>query len=251
MAVRIGISGWQYKEFKDIFYPKGLKTVDWLKYYSSKFSAVELNASFYRFSTESHFLRWFDQTPAEFKMAVKANKYFTHFNRLADPQNLWPGFLQTACHLQQKLGPILFQTPETVHYDLEKLRHFLEHISGTHPLAFELRHASWHRQETYDLLSRHGAAFCVFDIRGFQSPIIATSKLVYVRLHGPLKEPYRGAYSPGSLKSWASLIRTWSAEGHEVYFFFDNTMWADAIANAQTLVEECWSKSNTRPTISP
>jgi uncharacterized protein YecE (DUF72 family) len=56
-----------------------------------------------------------------------------------------------------------------------------------------------------------------------------------VRLHGP-NGPYEGSYSEYSLSDWAATFANWSARGHTVYCYFDNTKSGYAAAqNALTL----------------
>jgi ribonuclease/clavin/mitogillin len=44
----IGTSGWTYDHWKGRFYPENLPKKGWFDYYASQFSAVEVNATFYR-----------------------------------------------------------------------------------------------------------------------------------------------------------------------------------------------------------
>ena len=41
--VRIGCSGWQYKDWRERFYPKGCAQRKWLRFYSRTFGTVEVN----------------------------------------------------------------------------------------------------------------------------------------------------------------------------------------------------------------
>ena len=43
----IGTSGYDYPEWKGIFYPQDLKRKDFLSYYATQFNALELNNTFY------------------------------------------------------------------------------------------------------------------------------------------------------------------------------------------------------------
>lgn len=56
-----------------------------------------------------------------------------------------------------------------------------------------MRDPSWWRGEVYELLARHAATFCIYQLNGVISPREITSELIYVRLHGP-DGPYRGGY---------------------------------------------------------
>ena len=50
MRVRthIGTSGWQYDDWRGVFYPDGVPQRDWLAFYAERFGTVEVNNSFYR-----------------------------------------------------------------------------------------------------------------------------------------------------------------------------------------------------------
>jgi uncharacterized protein YecE (DUF72 family) len=58
----IGTSGWSYQHWKDCFY-KGIAQKNWLKFYASRFSSVEINGTFYRLQSPDTFSRWYDETP--------------------------------------------------------------------------------------------------------------------------------------------------------------------------------------------
>ena len=48
MSIRVGTSGFSYVEWKGSFYPEKLPQKKMLSYYAERFSAVEINATFYR-----------------------------------------------------------------------------------------------------------------------------------------------------------------------------------------------------------
>ena len=47
MQIRVGTSGYSYKEWKGPFYPEKLANNQMLNYYSERFPTVEINATFY------------------------------------------------------------------------------------------------------------------------------------------------------------------------------------------------------------
>jgi hypothetical protein len=71
-SAHIGTSGWSYDHWNNVLYPPGLPAKDRLAHYASRFSTVELNASFYRWPRESAFAGWQRRLPAGFAMSVKA-----------------------------------------------------------------------------------------------------------------------------------------------------------------------------------
>ena len=47
-GIRVGCSGWQYADWRERFYPKGLPQRRWLEHYAQTFDTVEVNSTFYR-----------------------------------------------------------------------------------------------------------------------------------------------------------------------------------------------------------
>src|SRR6185437_6692796 len=102
--------------------------------------------------------------------------------------------------------------------------------------AVEFRHPSWEREEAYALLERHGAAYCVMSGAHLACTLRATARFVYVRLHGPDREHlYAGSYSDADLRWWADRLREWSAQGRDVFAYFNNDGGGNAVRNAKAL----------------
>jgi uncharacterized protein YecE (DUF72 family) len=230
--VWVGTSGYHYKHWVGKFYPKGLKPQQMLAFYTQQFDTVELNNSFYRLPSGEAFESWRRSTPKGFCFAVKASRYITHMKKLKDPESGLSNFLPRAEALGKKLGPILFQLPPHWSCDISRLAEFLEHLPKGHRYSFELRDRSWHTEEVYDLLRRHNAALCIYELAGFQSPLEITADFAYIRLHGPKERAYQGSYSRAALMKWARRIRKWGDELKSVYLYFDNDEAGYAAKNA-------------------
>uniref|UniRef100_UPI0025D789B6 DUF72 domain-containing protein n=1 Tax=Brevundimonas sp. TaxID=1871086 RepID=UPI0025D789B6 len=84
--VRIGTSGWAYKDWNGPFYPEEIKAKDRLAYISGRFPTLEINASFYRMPTQAAVAGWREQTPDDFVFAWKASRFITHMKRLKEPE---------------------------------------------------------------------------------------------------------------------------------------------------------------------
>ncbi|HEX6409136.1 MAG TPA: DUF72 domain-containing protein, partial [Sphingomicrobium sp.] len=82
--IRIGCSGWNFKHWRERFYPKGLPVARWFEFYAEHFDTVEINNSFYRLPSAETFGKWRDQAPAGFCYAVKANRFLTQAKKLKD-----------------------------------------------------------------------------------------------------------------------------------------------------------------------
>ncbi|NPV03622.1 MAG: DUF72 domain-containing protein [Syntrophaceae bacterium] len=217
---------------------------EYLAYYSARFRCLEVNSTFYRLPLESTLARWRDLVPAGFVFAVKASRYITHIKRLGEPSATVGPFLERIRTLGVKLGPILFQLPARFPFNGELLESFCHTLDKGFRYAFEFRDPGWFRDETYDILKKRGAAFCIYDFAGLRSPDTVTADFVYIRLHGPLKEPYRGKYPDSFLQERADAIRGWLGEGRAVYVFFDNTMEGDAVRDALKLADLLEEKAN-------
>ncbi len=234
MELRIGTSGWQYKHWRQRYYPESLACQKWLGFYTQDFDSVEINNSFYRLPSEQAADRWRLGTPGDFRFAVKGSRYITHRKKLKDPESALARFMPIVDRLGQKLGPILFQLPPHWRCDIARLDGFLRALPSGHRFSFELRDPTWHTLEVYRALRRHNAAFCLFELAGFQTPVELTADFVYVRLHGPGGK-YQGDYSHTVLENWARRLERWSPRLVAAYVYFDNDEAAYAVKNAKEL----------------
>ncbi len=233
--IRIGTSGWHYAHWKKTFYPESLAEEEWLPYYAERFGAVEINNSFYKLPEETTLAHWRDSVPDDFLFAVKASRYITHMKKLRDPDASTEALFERIGVLDGKLGPVLFQLPPRWKRNAKRLEAFLAALPGTGRFAFEFRDPSWFHEDSYELLRRFGAAFCIYELDGRTSPCETTADFVYLRLHGP-GGAYRGLYGSERLSPWHEKISSWSQDGRTVYCFFDNDEAGYAVRDARTLL---------------
>jgi uncharacterized protein YecE (DUF72 family) len=235
-VTRIGCSGWNYKHWREVFYPPKLPAARWLEHYASVFDTVEINATFYRLPTRKAAETWATSTPTRFEFAVKSSRYLTHVKRLREIGSRIPRLLQPLEPLAEagKLGPILWQLPENFHRDDDRLAEALEALqTGRH--CFEFRHASWFVSEVEELLRAHDAALVIADHprRPFQTQAL-TAGWTYLRFHfGRGKD---GSYTPSQLRTWAARIREWQAHA-DVYAYFNDDWRGFALREAIRLRE--------------
>ncbi|MGA9511529.1 MAG: DUF72 domain-containing protein [Candidatus Sulfotelmatobacter sp.] len=233
--IRIGTSGFHYKHWKGPFYPAKFPNSKLLDYYLQHFDTVELNNSFYRLPEASAFDCWREATPANFVFAVKASRFLTHNKKLKDPENALDNLLPRAAHLGSKLGPVLFQLPPHWRVNPERLINLLEILPRDSRYAFEFRELSWMSNEVESILNKFNAAFCIYELAGYHSPLTVTADFAYIRLHGPDAGKYQGSYSNERLSEWARQIESWAAQLKAIYIYFDNDQFGYALSNAQTL----------------
>ena len=246
--IRIGTSGYHYKHWVETFYPAKTPPSKMLAYYIKQFDTLELNNSFYRLPTIAAFELWRRTTPKNFVFAVKASRFITHNKKLKDPQNALDNILPRAEHLGKKLGPVLFQLPPGWKVNLERLEGLLEILPREHRYTFEFRETSWITPAVNRLLQRYNAAFCIYELAGYQSPLEITADFAYVRLHGPGAGKYQGSYSKAQLREWARRIEAWSRKLKAIYVYFDNDQAGFAPQNALALKEMvCGRSSLSKP----
>jgi uncharacterized protein YecE (DUF72 family) len=233
-AYYVGTSGWHYPHWQGPFYPPNLVPAAWLDYYARQFATVEINNSFYRLPSLATARVWRDVTPAGFTFAIKASRYITHMKKLRAPRQSLRAYLALTRALGKKCGPLLFQLPPRWRCNPERLAAFLRALPKSRECAFELRDSSWHTPEVYAQLRRYNAAFCMYELAGFESPRVITADFAYIRLHGPAAYAYGGCYSDNALQQWADRIRGWK-KLRRVYVYFDNDEAAYATRNARTL----------------
>lgn len=235
---RVGASGYSYPNWRGLFYPPGLPGARQFAYYCERFDTVEINRSFYSLPSPENVRAWREAAPPDFLFAVKASRYITHQKKLKDPELALPRFLDLLPHFGDKLGPVLFQLPPRFRANLQRLDEFLEVFRrrmSDQRCAFEFRDPDWHQPEVLDILRRHDAAFCLFELSGVITPRELTAGYVYIRLHGPGDEAYAGRYDQIELGDWASAIRDWLNQGLDVYCYFDNDQDANSVLNAEEL----------------
>ncbi len=241
--IRIGISGWNYKPWRGVFYPPKLAHKRELEYAASIFQSIEINGTFYSLQRPSSFERWAKETPDDFVFAIKGSRFITHMLKLRNVEAPLANFLASGVFkLGPKLGPILWQFPPNFRFNPEVLEAFFqllpkntleaaalarEHdarlkvgafvdVDVNQPLryAMEIRHESFVTPEFIALLRKYQVALVCADTVEWPLLMDVTADFVYCRLHGS-KELYASGYGPKALDRWAARVAAW-AGGQEV-----------------------------------
>jgi uncharacterized protein YecE (DUF72 family) len=241
VAVLIGTSGWQYRDWRGGLYPAGVAQRRWLEHYASYYQTVENNNSFYRLPAAETFAGWRARTPADFVMAVKASRYLTHVKRLRDPREPVARLLGAAIGLGVKLGPVLLQLPPTLKAEPALLDACLAEFHRARPaghsrlqIVVEPRHASWWTEEIRRILEAHGAVLCWADRLGRPvTPLWPTADWGYLRFHEGTADPWP-SYRTQDLEAWTGLIHQAWPPGADVYVYFNNDPGGAAVVNSAT-----------------
>lgn len=213
----LGTSGYAYREWKGKFYPAKISPDDMLGYYGERFSAVEMNNTFYHLPKADVVKEWARQVPASFRFAIKAPQTITHRKRLKNAKAETDELLRTIAVLKRRLGPVLFQLPPNMKIDLPRLDDFLTLLARRVPAAVEFRHASWLNDDVYACLRRHRAALCIADAEDLPAvEPIDTADWGYVRLR-------REDYTDRQLRAWITKLRAQKWKRAYVFFKHEET----------------------------
>lgn len=235
--VRIGTSGWVYKHWRGRFYPEKLPATKWLAFYASRFDTVELNNPFYRQPSLAQFERWRSAVPADFKYAVKLNRFITHIKRLSVDAEIVARSYDTVAGLGPSLAAMLVQLPPRFGFDEQRLDDFSRAVARRRRRhALEPRDASWLTDHALDVLRAHDIALCIIDTPRWPTRLAVTASFVYLRFHGP-KGLYASPYDDALLAEWAARIRAWRDDGLDVLAYFNNDARAYAPRDALRLRE--------------
>lgn len=232
-GLRIGCSGFYYKEWKEIFYPAGLPQRSWFEYYCQHFNTIEINSSFYKQPSLKSFAAWYDTSGADFLFSIKAPRTITHYNRFKHAHELVNDFYQVAAEgLKEKLGCILFQMPPSFVYTEANLDGILESLQPGFNNVAEFRHISWWREDVMEILQKNNITFSgVSHPSALPDEIIDNNSIIYYRFHGkPVL--FKSLYSLAEIKSFAAaLLKT----NKPSFVYFNNTWGTSALINAGQL----------------
>jgi uncharacterized protein YecE (DUF72 family) len=221
--IRIGASGFSYKEWLGHFYPPKLPGAKMLAYYAERLPTVEINYTFRAMPKRSMLDGWAAKTPSDFRFALKAPQRITHFARLRGAKENLDYFIDTAGALGERLGPVLFQLPPDFGRDDALMADFLEQINGRVQAAFEFRNRSWSDDTVFDALRHAGAALCIAESDRMMSPVERTAAHVYMRLR-------KETYDDDGLSQWAERIRVFARDSSEIYVYFKHEAAAPDLA---------------------
>ncbi|MBI3287010.1 MAG: DUF72 domain-containing protein [Chloroflexi bacterium] len=232
----IGTSGWVYPHWRGRFYPRDLPQSCWFEFYTQHFSSVEINNTFYQLPALSTFRAWSRQAPADFRYAVKGNRFITHIKRLKETEGPVKKFLTRVRLLGPTLGPLLWQLPPRWPPQPSRLEEFVKILPANLTHIFEFRDERWVAEDVFGILERRRMGFCIFSHPSLDCPLRTTAPAVYLRFHGSTAL-YAGRYSREELRRWAERIVAYLHQDREVYVYFNNDAQANAIFNAQELRE--------------
>ncbi|HYJ64156.1 MAG TPA: DUF72 domain-containing protein [Parafilimonas sp.] len=234
MQYFIGCSGFYNKDWKEVFFPKGLPQSKWFEFYCTQFNTLELNTTFYRFPRIEILQKWYDKSPADFKFSVKAPRLITHYKQFNDVARLLHDFYTSVQEgLREKLGCVLFQLPARIAYSEAFLQRITQNLDNSFKNVIEFRHISWWNQFVFVELAKHNISFCSISIKNLPAEIIANTSLLYYRFHG-IKKLYFSEYTKQTIKNFGDELKR-QININTAYIYFNNTATIAAINNGRYL----------------
>jgi len=227
----VGVSGFSYAGWKGNFYPKDLKSEEFLSYYSQRLNSVEINSSFYAPPSLAMVKSWASKTSENFKFSFKAPRQITHILKLGKGSvEATERLGVTLRFLGEKNGPVLFQLPPYSKQDLKLLEDFLANTSKIRERVFEFRHESWLNDLTYGILEKHDADFCIAETEDMKPLFRVTGKIPYFRLR-------RESYDDKMIDDWMGKIKETSSGSESVYVYLRHDENGDNAARALKILE--------------
>ena len=210
-----GTSGFSYPGWVPRFYPHGTGASGYLAHYAGRLDAVELNNTYYASPTGPKVAAWVAATPPDFRFSVKAQRGGSFRSLQVDPAESVAWLTGPYRAFGERLGTILFRVPDGVKRDDAKLAGLLGAWPSDLPLTLEFQDPSWHVDETFQALTRVGAALCSTELPEDAEPptIRRTGSFLYLRLR-------RNDYTGAEIDAWASRLEPFLTAGDDVYVFF-------------------------------
>lgn len=225
--LRVGCSGWSYRDWVGPFYPPGTPPSRYLRIYASVLDTVEVDSSFYRVPSPGTVDSWRRSTPDDFIFTAKVPRRITHELKLRRSEAALDEFYSSILRVGNKLGALVLQLPPSFRYDsdMQALEDFLSHLRPEVGHAVEFRHASWFRNDVYALLERYGVSLTWAETQYLRTSAQLTGDILYLRMVGDRQlERFTGVQRDrtAEMVEWIQHIREASGSVSRAYVFFNN-----------------------------
>ena len=215
MNIKIGCTGWSYPGWSGTFYPKNLKSSNWLKYYSQIFEITEINSTFYKIPTQETARRWNAVTPQHFRFTAKFPSIITHEKRLKDVNSEVFSFMASLAPIREKISALVLQLPPSLSFQEAKprLEKLFEMLPDDFAYPIEGRHESWFSDEAIEFLRENRHCLVWNEVEGVvDNPMPVTANFIYLRLIGDrtIRNSEFGKVTKnrdGQIAGWAKKIQ--------------------------------------------
>lgn len=93
-GIPLGTSSFTASGWESSFYPKGMRSTDYLTFYATQFATVEVDSTFYGCPSARTVNNWSARTPEDFVFSVKVPQVITHEKALVDCDSEFEEFMQ-------------------------------------------------------------------------------------------------------------------------------------------------------------
>lgn len=184
-GIRLGCQGYNYPQWKASFYPARLSSGQFLSYYSRIFTYLELDSTFFVSPRPETVRAWHRQTPVNFRFSLRMPGEISHRLGFSDCTGELLQFLEAATLLEDKLAPIVIETPpEMDSGNMSRLVSFFDTLPGDFRFAMDFRNPTWFCTRTYDMLRTFGIGLCLVDHPLLDRELQLTASFSVIRLCG-------------------------------------------------------------------
>ena len=122
-----GTSGWNYKSWRNGFYGDTPQK-QWLAFCAERFTAIEVNETFYRLQAKITYKKWRNETPEDFPFVIKGHRYVTHNKKLLAVEEPVIRCRDSASPLGKHLAAVVWQLPAFLKKDVRRLEKFVKNL---------------------------------------------------------------------------------------------------------------------------
>src|SRR2546430_13226285 len=263
-GILLGTSAFTAGGWQGTFYPAGMKSADYLKFYGTQFQTVEVDSTFYGTPSASTVEKWYERTPPDFIFAAKIPQVITHDKVLVDCDSEFEEFVKTMDILGPKLGPMVFQFPSFDRWKFPKQDHFLavltpflKKLPADHNFVIEIRNKTWLDARFADVLREYNVALALTDTSFMPRPWelkqkfdLVTADFAYVRWLGDRKGIEKQTTTwdktvidrTSDLKNWVDVFKSLASNTKVLKIFaFSNNHYAGHGPATVKLFVDLWN----------
>jgi uncharacterized protein YecE (DUF72 family) len=268
--IRLGTSSSTADGWNGAFYPKGMKSTEYLRYYSSRFDTVEVDSTFYHCPTADVVNNWALKTPPGFVFSLKIPRTITHEKVLVDCDKEAEEFVTTVDVLDEKLGPMVFQFPffndtlftTPVQFE-SRLRAFFKKLPrvSDYRFAVEIRNKYWLKPRLLNVQRENNVALVLQDQSWMPHPKelenydLITADFSYIRWLGNRKDIEKLTTTWNStiidrtaeLQSWVDVCEKIQKRGITQYVYANNHYSGFAPATVELFRSLCKARGIETP----
>ncbi len=236
MKIYLGTTDWNYDDWRGTFYPQSLTKAEFLNYYSQEFNTAEIASTYYRLPFYNHVRKWNENTPNDFRFAMKLIWQTTHQNRMEpDEPNkaVIEGFFKRMQDIGDKISLIVIQPPNDLEFDPEKIRKFVSLLPGDFRYALEIKNPDWQNDEYLAFCAETGLIPVSYSsAKGDYFPRHPGIRDAFFRFCGKMPDS-NYLYPDSELSEYSDKIQ--DSRYDTVWVYFSNTIKHFAIENAKTM----------------